>query len=174
MNGAVPNDFRLERLNREHPRKQFSCGEARVDDWIWTKVLQNQEKHLAGTKVLVDGAGAIAGYYTLAMSEVEFEDAPEDVRKRLPRRRLPIALLAWLGVSAKHQGKGLGARILSIALRDCHDAGKTFAFVAMMIDCINDASHAFFQQWEFTGMANHPRRLFLSAKRLEAMMAVPS
>lgn len=171
MNGAsIPDGYRLEHLGRDHPRKQFTCGETRVDDWIWTKALQNQEKHLSATKVLLDSSSAIAGFYTLAMSEVEFDAAPEDVRRRLPQRRLPVALLAWLGVSASHQGQGLGARLLSIALRDCYEAGRIFPFVAVVIDCVSEASLTFFRHWEPTEVANHPHRLFLSAKRLDVMM----
>ena len=173
MNGATaPEGFRLEQLGRRYPRNQFSCGEPIVDDWLWTKALQNQEKHLSATKVLVDGGGAIAGFYTLAMSEVTFDNVPEDVRKRLPRRGLPVALLAWMGVNGSHQGQHLGTRVFSLALHDCWEGGKTFPFVALVIDCFNESSLAFFQQWELTSVANHPRRLYLSAKRLSAMMGV--
>ncbi len=83
---------------------------------------------------------------------------------------LPVALLAWLGVSSAHQGHGLGQLLLSQALRDCHDAGKTFAFVAVILDCLNDSAKAFYQKWDFAELPGYPYRLFLSAKRLEAMM----
>ena len=81
-----PDGFRLERLRREHPRRGFRCGEEKVDDWLATKALQNQEKHLSVTKVLFDQAGTIAGYYTLATGQVDFGELPAEVTKRLPRR----------------------------------------------------------------------------------------
>jgi GNAT superfamily N-acetyltransferase len=165
-----PDGFRLESLARQHPRKQFDCGEERVNDWLATKALQNQEKHLSVTKVLLDDAGATAGYYTLATGQVDFGDLPAEVAKRLPRRRLPVAVLAWLGVSSAHQGKGLGGRLLAQALRDCYEAGQTFAFVAVLLDCINDAAKAFYQRWDFEELPGQPYRLFLSAARLGAMM----
>lgn len=55
-------------------------------------------------------------------------------------------------------------------MRDCHEAGKTFAFIAVILDCINDAAKTFYQHWDFEELPGHPYRLFLSAKRLEAMM----
>ena len=58
--------------------------------------LQNQDKHLSTTRVLLDETGAIAGYYTLAIGQVDFGDLPADIAKKLPRRMLPVALLAWL------------------------------------------------------------------------------
>lgn len=168
-----PEGFRLERLRREHPRRLFRCGEEAVDGWLATKALQHQDKHLSVTKVLLDDAGAVAGYYTLATGQVDFGDLPAELTRRLPRRLLPVAVLAWLGVSAAHQGRGLGRLLLAQALRDCHEAGQTFAFIAVILDCISDAAKAFYRQWDFKELPGHPYRLFLSAKRLAAMMEEP-
>ncbi len=170
---AFPSGFRLERLGRGHPRRSFRSGEELVDNWLAAKALQNQEKRLSVTKVLLDENGSIAGYYTLATGQVDFGDLPAEVAKRLPRRLLPVAVLAWLGVSISHQGQGLGRLLLAQALRDCHEAGKTFAFVAVILDCISDAAKAFYRQWDFEELPGHPYRLFLSAKRLDAMMQEP-
>ncbi len=171
MNGIhFPEGFRLEQLRREHPRKTFRCCEAQVDTWLATNALQNQEKRLSATRVLLDSEERIAGYYTLATGQVDFADLPAEVTKRLPRRKLPVAVLAWLGVSTDHQGQGLGRRLFAQALRDCHDAGKTFAFVAIILDCLNDAAKAFYQRWDFEELPGQPYRLFLSAKQLEKLM----
>ncbi len=164
-----PEGFRLETLHRGHARKSFLCGERSVDDWLITKALQHQEKRLSVTKVLSDAAGSIAGYYTLATGQVDFSDLPADLTRRLPRRVLPVAVLAWLGVRSDRQGQGLGRLLLAQALRDCHEAGKTFAFVAVILDCVNDAAKAFYQRWDFKELPGHPYRLFLSAKLLAAM-----
>jgi GNAT superfamily N-acetyltransferase len=165
-----PDGFRLERLRSEHRRRGFHCGADKVDDWLASKALQHQEKRLSATKVLLEG-DAIAGNYTLATGQVDFGDLPVELTKRLPRRLLPAAVLAWLGVSTAQQGRGLGRLLLAQALRDCHEAGQTFAFVAVILDCLDDAAKSFYQKWDFEEMPGHPYRLFLSAKRLEAMMA---
>ena len=80
---------------------------------------------------------------------------------------------AWLGVSLDRQGHGLGRLLLVQALRDCHEAGKTFAFVAVILDCFSDAAKSFYQQWDFQEVPERPYRLFLSAHQLEAMMREP-
>ena len=166
----LPDGWRLERLRREHPRKAFRCGAATVDDWLTTKALQNQDKHLSVTKVLLDEAAQIAGYCTLATGQVDFGDLPAETAKQVPRRQLPVAILAWLGVSGARQGQGLGRLLLRRALRDCYEAGKTFAFIAVLLDCLNDDAKAFYQHWDFAELPGHPYRLFLSAKQLDAMM----
>jgi GNAT superfamily N-acetyltransferase len=171
VNGArLPGGSRLERLRRDHPRKTFQSGEAAVDDWLAARALQSQDKHLSVTKVLLDEAGTVAGYYTLATGQVDFGDLPAEITGRLPRRLLPVAVLAWLGVSVGRQGQGLGRLLLAQALRDCYEAGKTFAFVAVILDCINDNAKAFYRHWDFEELPGRPYRLFLSAKRLDTMM----
>jgi GNAT superfamily N-acetyltransferase len=87
---------------------------------------------------------------------------------------LPIAVLAWLGVSKTYQGRGLGHLLLAQSLRDCYEAGKTFAFVAIILDCINDSAKSFYQHWDFQELPGHPYRLFLSAKQLDEMMKTSS
>ena len=52
-----PERFRLERLQRAHPRKALFSGVAEVDDWLARNALQNQDKHLSATRVLLDETG---------------------------------------------------------------------------------------------------------------------
>jgi hypothetical protein len=47
------------------------------------------------------------------------------------------------------------------------------AFMAVILDCVNDAVKALYQQWDFEPLPGHPYRLFLSANRLAAMMEGP-
>ena len=165
-----PEGLTLETLRRGHPRKRFVSGQTKVDDWLKTKALQQQEKRLSATKVLVDSAGEIAGYYTLAIGQVDFGDLPAQIARQLPKRLLPVAILAWLGVSREHQGQGLGKRLLAQALVDCHQASATFPIVAVILDCVDAAAKAFFRSCDFAELPGHSNRLYLSAGQLAAMI----
>lgn len=167
-----PDGFRLESLVKAHPRKAFLSGQTDVDNWIKTQALQHQGKHLSATKALLDDSGSIAGYYTLATGQVDFGDLPAELTARLPKRQLPVAMLAWLGVAENRQGQGLGKLLLAQSLRDCYDAGKTFAFVAVILDCVNEAAKKFYQHYDFQELPGHPFRLFLSTNKLDVMMSV--
>jgi GNAT superfamily N-acetyltransferase len=162
----LPSGCRLERLAKGHSRRRFASGQPLVDDWLHTKALQHQEKRLSTSKVLLDADGHMLGFYTLAMELVDFSDLPPDVVRRLPKRRLPVAVLAWLGVAQDHQKKGLGRLLLALALDDCAQAGKTFAFVAVILDCIDDDAKRFYQRFDFEELPGRPYRLFLSAAML--------
>jgi GNAT superfamily N-acetyltransferase len=167
----LPPTLRVERLARAHPRSAFHSGEPNVDDWLKTKALQNQDKHLSATKVLADeNTEAIAGYYTLATAEVDFGDLPSELVKKLPKRALPVAVLAWLGVSLARQKQGLGQRLLAMALRDCWDADRAFGIVAVILDCVNGSAKAFYQRADFEEMPGRPYRLYLSAKLLDLIV----
>jgi hypothetical protein len=56
------------------------------------------------------------------------------------------------------------------ALRDCWEAGKNFAFVAVLLDCTSERAKAFYQQWGFRELPGHPYRLFVSARQLDSIM----
>jgi hypothetical protein len=61
--------------------------------------------------------------------------------------------------------------LLAQALRDCHDAGQTFAFVAVILDCVDDAAKAFYRRYDFAELPGRANRLYLSSARLAAMVA---
>jgi GNAT superfamily N-acetyltransferase len=166
----LPTGHRLEPLMKAHPRKRFASGHPQVDDWLHTKALQNQDKRLSTTKVIIDPTGGIAGYYTLVTGQVDFGDLPAEEVKKLPRRLLPVAVLAWLGVASDRHGQGLGTALLASALRDCHTAGNTFAFVAVILDCVDDQAKAFYSRFDFSELPGHPYRLYMSAAQLDAVI----
>lgn len=172
MNGVTfPDGYRLERLQRNHPRRKFDCGQEQVNDWLKKYALQHQNKRLSTTKALLDPPQAIAGFFTLATGQIDFGDLPSPLARQLPRRALPVAVLAWLGVNRAHQGRKIGDLLLAQALRDCHEAGQTFAFVAVVLDCVNDQAKSFYRRWDFAELPGHPYRLFLSGQTLAALMS---
>lgn len=164
-----PAGYRLEPLRGTHRRAGFRSGQAQVDDWLARYALQAQDKHLSATKVLVSPENCIAGFYTLAMGQVDFKDLPPEIMRHLPRRALPVAVLAWLGIDQDRQGHGLGSRLLAQALRDCYEAGETFAIIAVVLDCVDDSAKAFYSRWGFRELPGHANRLYLSWAELEAM-----
>ncbi len=54
-----------------------------------------------------------------------------------------------------------------------HEACKTFEFIAVILDCINEESRSFYQKWDFQALPGSPYRLYLSAKQLHAMIQRP-
>jgi ribosomal protein S18 acetylase RimI-like enzyme len=170
LNGPrFPEGWSIEMLGKSHPRQKFESGNEAVDQWLKKSALQSQEKHLTTSKVLLDDEGKIAGYYSLAFSQIDFSDLPDDLAKKLPRRQVPVSVLAWLGVDRSFQGRGIGNRLLATALVDCYQASQTFAFIAVILDCIDEQAKRFYQRFDFAELPGYPMRLYLPFKSLETL-----
>jgi GNAT superfamily N-acetyltransferase len=95
----------------------FECRSAEQTEWLRHHARQ---AHAAGTaKVLVvtpDASDLVVAYYAWSMAAISIEDAPARVRKGAGRYPQPVALLARLGVSREHEGRGLGAGLLADAI----------------------------------------------------------
>lgn len=120
--------FRFEKLTPEHDRTQFRSGNPDLDRFFARYAGQNQFRHHIGTTyVAVDDAGVIAGYATVAASELTLAALPASKRKHLPHYPLPVLRLARLAVDERHQGSGIGSLLLrgifAIALQMAGDVG---------------------------------------------------
>lgn len=166
----LPEGFHWERLTRAHPRRKFGCGVDQVDEWLRKRAWQSQKKKLTVTQVLLDSEGVIAGFYTLATGQVDCGELPTELTKKLPKRLLPVAVLAWLGVDKNYQCQGIGTRLVAQALRDSYSAGATFPFVAVLLDCLNESAKQFYARWDFQEMPGYLLKLILSYQKLAAIM----
>ena len=80
--------------------------------------------------------------------------------------RFRFAVLACVGVSHIHQGRKLRDLLLAQALRDCYGACRIFAFIAVILGCIDDRTKSSYERWDFAELTGNPYRLFLSAATL--------
>lgn len=112
----------------------------------------------------------IVGYYTLAMGQVNFDELPHEMFRKLPGTLLPIVTLAWLGVDKNYQGKGFGERLLAQALADCRHTGQLMPFIAVLLDCATVRARSFYQKYDFQELPGHPMKLTLPWKLLDSMM----
>lgn len=96
-----------------HDVDGFRCRSDEQSQWLRHHARQ---ANASGTsKVLVvtqPGNVEVVAYYAWCMASITVADAPARVRKGAGRYPQPIALLARLGVSLAHEGRGLGAGLL--------------------------------------------------------------
>ena len=79
-----PDDFLIQQLNKSHKRHAFHSGVEMVDEWLKKGARQAQEKQLSVTRVLLKEPNTIIGYYTLAMGQVNFDELPHEMARKLP------------------------------------------------------------------------------------------
>lgn len=154
--------MRIERLEGTHDLEHFVCGRKELDDWLRRHALENQERNLTRTFLLIDDTDEILGYYSLTMGGVKEEDLPFIYRGRLPRYAVGMVLLARFAISLDHQGEGLGRDLLVEAIRQAALAGESAAARFIAVDPIDACARDFYEHFGFRLVPDsHPERMFI-------------
>lgn len=103
-----------EPLGPTHVVGEFECASS--EQTAWLRRFARQSVSTGTTRVFVVtqvGSERVVAYYAWCMAQLAIGDAPERLRKGAGRYPQPVALLARLGVDLAHEGRGLGAGLLS-------------------------------------------------------------
>ncbi len=159
----------IEPLSREHNRKIFDCGDEGVTQFLREKALQDQERDLSRTMVLVDAPEnslRIAGYHTLIMSQVRQDEIPDDKPKIT--RGIPVILLGQIGVDTNFQGRGLGDLLLTDAQARVDEISQKVGIRALMLDARNERLASWYKSRDFVRFPNS-LRMFKSIKAIRRL-----
>ncbi len=147
-----------------HNRADFDCGEIALNEYLKKFASQNAAQDLSRTFVMLSSATdtkQILGYYTLTVGQIDFENLPTDLTKRIPRYPIPIARLARLAVDKKLQGQHLGQILLMDALRRCAKVSQETGIFGIVVDAKHDKAKKFYQKYGFIEINNQPLTLFI-------------
>lgn len=162
--------FSIEKLTRQHAVDDFDCGEEALNRFLTRFAFPNQQANASQTYVgLADSR--VIGFYTLVVSEVSYEDAPDRLKKGLARQSVPLMLLARLAVSQTAQGKGAGAGLLKDAMSRTLQAADIAGIRAIATHAKNEKARAFYEYFGFIASPTDPLHLFVLIKDLRQMMA---
>lgn len=159
----------IEPLTREHNRKSFDCGDEEVTKFLREKALQDQERDLSRTMVLVDETVSpkqIIGYHTLIMTQVRQEEIPND-RPKI-KRGIPVILLGQLGIDMNFQSKGYGDLLLMDAQARIDEISKKVGIRAMMLDARNERLAVWYEKHDFIRFPNS-LRMFKSIQAIRQL-----
>jgi GNAT superfamily N-acetyltransferase len=152
----------VEPISRSHDRAAFDCGVESLNEYLRRYARQNARLGVSRTYVAVGGAATqVAGFYSLAMGQVEFASLPEPVKRRLPGYPVPAARLARLAVDRRRQGQGLGAVLLADALARVLGVSEEIGVAVVTVDVLNDAAAGFYRHFGFEPLLDDPRHLYL-------------
>lgn len=161
--------WRLERLGPAHQLGGFRSGNAALDRWLHVHALASQQMDVARTFVLVEGA-RVVGYFSLTMGAVRRAEAPPALVHGLPGYPVGMVLLARLALDAREHGRGLGALLLSEALRKAVVAGEAAAAQLIVVDAIDETAARFYAHQGFSAVSDHPLRLYRRMKDVRASL----
>jgi len=153
-------------LTAEHDLTSFDCGEPALNDWLRQRALKN-ESRFSRTYVVCDNNRVVA-YFCISAGSVERTTAPGRVRRNAPDV-IPVSVIGRLAVSRDHAGKGLGADILSDALRRIAIASQSIGIGAVLVHAKDDAAKRFYMKCaEFIEFPENSRSLFLPIETVVA------
>jgi len=103
----------------------------------------------------------VIGYYSLSAGSLAAADLPVEIRCRLPRYPVPVALLGRLAVDKSYQGQGFGAVLVADALQRIALASQLMAVYAVVVDALNANAAKFYRQFGFIQLPSQALKLFL-------------
>jgi predicted N-acetyltransferase YhbS len=146
-------------LTADHDLSNFDCGELVLNDWLRHRALRN-ESRFSRTYVACDENQVVA-YYCISAGAVERAAAPGKVRRNAPDT-IPVSVIGRLAVGRDYAGHGLGADILSDALRRVAIASQSIGICAVLVHAKYDQAKRFYMACaEFIEYPADSRTLFL-------------
>jgi GNAT superfamily N-acetyltransferase len=162
LSGPVP-------LTAAYDPAAFDCGAAELNDYLRKHALAGMGSGSARTYVALRGL-RVVGYYSLAYGAVTAEDAPERIRKGMPRHPIPVMLLARLAVDRPEQGMGLGKGLLKDAFFRTARAAEIAGLRALVVHAKDDRAKAFYLKFDFELSPTHDCHLLLLLKDLRRLL----
>ncbi len=154
--------YRVEPLSSSHDRTAFQSGVPELDRYLHQQASQDARRKVAAPFVMVDGNGAIRGYYTLSAYAIQLAELPETAARKLPRYPLlPATMLGRLAVDSSCRGRHLGRLLLMDALHRSWKITSEVASVGVVVEALDETARSFYIHHEFVPLADHPDRLFL-------------
>ena len=161
-----------ERLQRSHDVEFFDCGQEDLNRFLVRFALPSQQGGSSNTFVaLVDSE--VVGYYTLVSSQVQYEDAPERLRKGLARHPVPMMVIARLAVAKHWQGKRLGTGMLRDAVLRTLQAIKIASnFRGILVHAKDENARRFYERFDFVPSPSDPLHLMVLLKDLRKALGI--
>lgn len=159
--------MKIQLLEKKHNRKDFTCEEDTLTEYIRKQVSQDIRKRLAICFVAVDNDYNVIGYYTLTSESLGRELIPDKYLKRVPKNyNAPVILLGRLARDIRVKGAGLGEHLFLDALfRSYKLSNKSIGAMAVVVDPINEKAVAFYKEYGFEQLPDS-EKMFLPMKTI--------
>ncbi|MFO0903818.1 MAG: GNAT family N-acetyltransferase [Pirellulales bacterium] len=167
-------DWTIRRLDKDHDRSTFDCGQPILNEWLKDRAGQFDRRDLSRTFVATrPDEVLVVGYYAVSTHRVLYEALPAAEAKGLPRLNVPVVLIGRLAVDHTNQGQGLGALLLVDALRRSLQISEQVGIRAVEVDALDDAARSFYLKFGFRSLLDDPQHLFLPMHEIRKLRLDP-
>ena len=118
---------------------------------------------------MCDSADAkkVIGYYSIASASLATADALDRIRAGSGRTPIPSVILARLAVDKNRQGEGLGAFLVSDAVKRIIRLQNELGIRAILVQAIDDQAKSFYEKLGFKSAKFNPRLMMALLKDLK-------
>jgi GNAT superfamily N-acetyltransferase len=155
-------------LDPSHKRVSFSCEEQSLTDYLRKQARQDFKRKVALCFVHADAIGTIKGYYTLSADSIDRALLPEELKKKMPYKNLPVTLLGRLARDSQFKGQGVGEVLLADALNRACQASSEVASFEVVTDPINEKARKFYESFGFISLESG--RMFITMETVKASL----
>jgi GNAT superfamily N-acetyltransferase len=132
-------------LEPDHELDGFECRSVEQTQWVRRHARHANTTGTARVLVVTEtDSREVVAYYAWAMATITVADAPPRIRKGAGRYPQPVALLARLGVSTEHEGRGLGAGLLADVIARAADLGTEIGCRGLLVHAETKAARDFY------------------------------
>ncbi len=166
----IEERYIIQLLSKKHQRNDFDCGVPVLNDFLQKYARQQSEIGVNKTYVATtSNLTSVLGFYSICAGSISFQEAPQILKKKLPRYPIPIARIGRLAVNIKQQGVGLGGYLLMDALQRSVRIAVGFGLVAIVVDVKDDKAAEFYKRYDFERFNADSNSLYLPIKTLQKM-----
>lgn len=124
----------IRSLRETDDRSAFRSGDVDLDRFFAKYAGQNQFRHHLGTTYVAVEDGRILGYATVAAGEVDCEDVPAALQRKLPAYPLPALRLARLAVDETARERGVSKQLLRHVFALALEMAQRFGCIGVVVD----------------------------------------
>jgi ribosomal protein S18 acetylase RimI-like enzyme len=149
----------IERLEKNHNRNFFDCGEEKLNSYLQKHAGQDTKKHVSAVyvAVLLDSPSIIIGFYTLSAAQMDISNIPSEIAKTLPRYpHLPAFRIGRLAINKEQQNLGIGK----------------IGGIAVIVEAKNEKAISFYKKYGFIQLPEQPLNMFLPMKVIKNLFTV--
>jgi GNAT superfamily N-acetyltransferase len=129
----------IRRLRARDERSRLRSGDEDLDRFFHRFAGQNHFRHHVGVTYVAVEKERILGFVTVTPGQLESEELPLALRRKLPGYPLPILRLARLAVDEGVRGQGLGKQLLRFVVGLASSLEKDYGCVGIVVDAKREA-----------------------------------
>ena len=144
----------------EHNVSQFTCGELSLDNWLRDRALKNEISGATRTYVVCSKCGNVAGYYSLAIGNIEHKFMPGSIKRNMPQP-IPAMLLARLAVDLRYINQSIGTSMLQDAIMRTFRVADIAGVRMLLVHALHERAATFYCKRGFVVSPFDPLILYL-------------